>query len=526
MVWNALKNNIGLRLWASIAVVIVVSVFLHIRFLEPERHLRDLASERGLQMARVLEGHVAPSMETDCGASFVREFGAYAADPSIFDFMIVRPDGQQAFSALDEVDPEIPRDVQTSFTPCQGCHLPDTFRGAKNVQHLDSEGEESRVLVAQTLGTIPGCQRCHEIDDAHRATLHLALAQPYTDLNHAAGRSQLIAAGIAVLLGTLIAAAAVVYAVVNRPLATLLDTVRRVESGDMSSRVPIKGEDDFGRIAGAFNSMTAKLEETHRLQRQTIEDQSRQIRARELQVHHQEKLAGLGTMATGVAHEIGNPLASISAVAQVLERKSGDAFTRSQTKLILDHIQRISRIVRDLSDFSRPALISLEDTSVNEIIETALNLLLHDPRFKGVIVEKDLARTNPEVMTIPDQLLQICFNLCLNAMEAMDGKGRLEVSSVSDGDCVTVRVHDSGPGVPEADHSRIFDPFFTTKPIGKGTGLGLSVSYGLAGSLGGELDLDPSVQSGAAFVLTIPIHAQPETQATLEAARIEMETIT
>jgi C4-dicarboxylate-specific signal transduction histidine kinase len=366
----------------------------------------------------------------------------------------------------------------------------------------------TRMLVARPLGENPSCGRCHARDEAHRATLHLALAGSEHEIAQAMARRRLSAVATLVLLTTVVGLGVLVHVLLSRPLRGLRRGVEKVAAGDLSTRVPIPDSTELAGLATSFNAMTERVEETHRTQQSTIQAQLRELESSQAKLVHQEKLAGLGMMAAGVAHEVGNPLASISAAAQVASRRTDDPFIRKQVESILAQIDRISRIVRDLSDFSRPPSLAPVRSQVNELVETSIGLLRHDRRFRDVAVRLELDAALPPVRTIPDHVLEILFNLGLNAVEAMEesgSSGELEITTEREGGSIRIVYHDAGPGVPVEMRSRIFEPFFTTRAPGKGTGLGLSVSYGLAQSLGGDLVLDETSVTGARFVLTIPI---------------------
>jgi|GEM_PF-2826977 len=523
---TAFRDSIGLRLWGGMALLVCILVPVHLWFLSRHDRISDVALERGRQLTRILEGHLIPEMGAVCADRFSVEIEAYAADSTIVAAMLLKPDGRSAFGLERDFSgvrsslgpggdsrgtrsafrseggfsgPRFPFD-QTEFRPCDACH---TARSTARTRSVESPREGRLILVAQTLGHRAVCLTCHVQDAAHRATLHLALRPSPTEEGRAVQRRRLLTAGILVLVATLAGIAVLIHRLVNRPLRALLAGVRRVEGGNFSSRVSLEGKNEFGEIAGAFNAMTARLAEVNRRQVTTIRDQSRELKRSQRQILHQEKLAGLGLMAAGIAHEIGNPLASISAVAQILARRSEDRFTREQTELILRHIKRISGIVRDLGDLSRPPSTTPEACRINEVVHTSITLLRHDRRFKHVAVNEALDPSLPEVHLVPDHLLQICFNLGLNAMEAMEGRGILDVSTSLETEGVRIRFRDNGPGIPHELRSDVFNPFFTTKSTG--TGLGLSVSYGLARSLGGDLRLEPREGPGACFVILIPL---------------------
>jgi PAS domain S-box-containing protein len=226
-------------------------------------------------------------------------------------------------------------------------------------------------------------------------------------------------------------------------------------------------------------------------------------------VRHADRLAAAGALAAGVAHEIGNPLMALSMAAQSLERKTCDDYTQMKLALIRDHSERISRIVRQMSELARPQSGKIANCDLNQIVRRAVDMVRYDERSKGAEIIYAFAGHLPDVRAVEDELTQVCVNLALNAFDAMaanptDKPRRLTVRSSIEGDRLRVTFSDSGPGVPDRARGKLFDPFFTTKDAGRGSGLGLSVSYRIMQEHGGALLLDEDVTDGAAFVFELP----------------------
>jgi PAS domain S-box-containing protein len=241
--------------------------------------------------------------------------------------------------------------------------------------------------------------------------------------------------------------------------------------------------------------------------RSTITDVT-ELKELQEKVRHAEKLAAVGVLAAGVAHEIGNPLMALSMAAQSLERRTSDAYTQTKLTLIREHIDRIARIVRQMSDLARPPSGRRAACDLNQVVRRAVEMVRYDERARNAEVDYRLAEHLPSIHGVEDELTQVCINLALNAFDAMAANPsgqprRLTVhSSVVDG-AIRVEFRDTGPGVPRALRSKLFQPFFTTKEAGRGSGLGLSVSYRILREHGGTLLLDESVADGAAFVFEL-----------------------
>ncbi|MCK9281973.1 MAG: ATP-binding protein [Melioribacteraceae bacterium] len=237
---------------------------------------------------------------------------------------------------------------------------------------------------------------------------------------------------------------------------------------------------------------------------------STEVKRLQAQVDQSEKLAVIGQLAAGVAHEIGNPLTSISSLVQIMQRRNKDEFISEQLSIVKENIDRISRIVRELVDFSRPPSYEVQLHDITDVIRTAVGIVKYDKRVKKVKFETDLKSGLPVVEIAPDQILQVFVNILINALDAMDGTGILKVKSYYDDDFISIDIEDNGCGMNKKVADQIFDPFFTTKEVGKGTGLGLSVSYGIINKFNGKIKVKSVLKMGSIFTITLPISKKNE----------------
>ncbi len=292
---------------------------------------------------------------------------------------------------------------------------------------------------------------------------------------------------------------------VKRNLQNLTETATRMAGGDMSQRVDIETGDEMESFGDAFNEMADQLQETHEHLEQKVAERTRELRESQAQLVHQEKMASLGVLAAGLAHEIGNPLTAISSVVQMLQRKSKDGKFSEQMQLVNENISRISKTVRELVDFSRPVKSERRTIQINDLIQKALGILKYDNRAKDLKIVTTLDSELPAITMIEDQLLQVFINLILNAFDAMESGGRLTITSASAGQFVVISIQDTGSGIPPELKGKVFEPFFSTKPVGKGSGLGLSVSYGIVQNLGGKIEVESTDSTGTQFTISLPL---------------------
>jgi signal transduction histidine kinase len=240
-----------------------------------------------------------------------------------------------------------------------------------------------------------------------------------------------------------------------------------------------------------------------------LDREARQIGHMRAQLVEKEKMVALGQIAAGVAHEVGNPLSSISAVVQMLKRSGSTEAQRRELDLIQTHIRRISTTVRQLVSLSRPVRDRWELIDVRQVLEQVVRLVSFDRRARNVTVTFDPPDELASTYALPGQLQQVFINLALNALDSMPKGGALVFEAGRLNGDLSVSVRDTGSGIPPEIGRRIFEPFFTSKEPGQGTGLGLSVSYGIIESHGGRIDFDSAVGKGSTFSVLIPIRTRP-----------------
>ncbi len=230
------------------------------------------------------------------------------------------------------------------------------------------------------------------------------------------------------------------------------------------------------------------------------------------QLIQSEKLSAVGTLAAGIAHEVGSPLNSISSLTQLLSFQIDNPEFKEKVSLIQQNIDRISRTVKTLVDFSRPIHHKIEDIYINHVIEQVIRIIKYDKRLKHQTIQTELEAKIPLVTASFDQLLQVLINICLNAADAMENQkdGALLIKSWNDQSMVFVSVTDNGSGIEEKDQAHIFEPFYSTKDKGKGTGLGLWVSYNIMTSFLGNITVDSRVGEFTTFTISLPIAIREE----------------
>ena len=322
------------------------------------------------------------------------------------------------------------------------------------------------------------------------------------------------------------------------PLKKLAAAAENIAEGDLSERVDYTGNNEIAQLAASFNTMADNLgEHVGYLQRANRElSQTRQ------ELIRSEKLASVGRLAAGVAHEVGNPLGAILGYLDLLIGGEQDEKARLDfIRRIEKEVKKIDLTIRELLDYSRSSASEVRPVEVNKVVQEAMSLVSHHKNFKSIDLHVALSDNLPDVMADENQLQQVIINIVLNAVDAMprggaltletketefsdynpnlpmrrkgdQGTGEFRIGKGGDGPgrkkMVKITVKDTGKGIDEEDIEKIFDPFFTTKEPGKGTGLGLSISQGIIEAFKGSIFVSSDVGEGAVFSICLPVFSE------------------
>jgi two-component system NtrC family sensor kinase len=300
-------------------------------------------------------------------------------------------------------------------------------------------------------------------------------------------RQVFLIAGATVLLAILVAVPLAWS--ISRPLTDLARATQKVSLGDWSVRVAANGRGEMGVLAKSFNTMVETLQDT----------QERLVQ--------KEKLASVGQLAAGVAHEINNPLGTVLLYADILHKETPEdnEQQREDLQMIVREATRCKAIVNDLLNFSRQNEVLAQEVDLNDLLREMAGEAGQQDLYQQVEVVTDLEPDLPSIQADPLQLHQVFLNLMNNAAEAMPDGGRLILRTRKGPTAgfVTVQVQDTGAGISEENMKKLFTPFFTTKPIGKGTGLGLAIIYGIVKMHRGQISVQSQVGEGTNFTITL-----------------------
>ena len=324
-----------------------------------------------------------------------------------------------------------------------------------------------------------------------------------------------------------------VHRLVFRPLRDLEAGAKKISAGNLDEPIRVRSQDEFGQLAGSFNSMTAALKETqselreaaHTLE-QKVERRTQQLRAAEAEAAQREKLAAVGLLAAGIAHELNNPLTGVLTFSHLLRDKmpkgSADA---EDMDLVIQETKRCASIIRRLLDFARQKAPEKKYTDLNKLIVDTARFIERPAHLNDTDITLDLDPSLPPIWVDEDQVKQVIMNLLVNAQHATERGGGITVRtrrSAAEADrgsgetsaMAEIAVIDTGCGIADKDLQRIFDPFFTSKEVGKGTGLGLSVSHGIVKAHGGSIRVQSALGAGSTFTVYLPLGPIPQTAET------------
>jgi two-component system NtrC family sensor kinase len=304
-----------------------------------------------------------------------------------------------------------------------------------------------------------------------------------------------------------------------RPLEDMAAVSKEIASGDLTHRVQVTDQSELGLLSSSFNAMldrihdmNTQLEQWAKMLEQKVAERTEQLVKTQAAMDRQQRLASLGQLAAGVAHEINNPLGGILTFASLVQEElPKDSPIRGDVEEVVRQADRCRRIVQELLEFSRQREAQTAPHSINEIVGRTLTLLEKQASFHDIKIVREFDPTRPIAVVDDSQLQQVFMNIILNAADAMNERGTLTVTTAHDRAAqeVFISFTDTGRGIPEDMREAIFDPFFSTKAPGKGTGLGLAVACRIVQAHRGRVEVASEVGRGSTFTVVLPLSTGP-----------------
>jgi two-component system NtrC family sensor kinase len=535
------QHSLKFKITVYLALALMVSVFLFSLLLirnQREELLRQ-ATDHADQLSQVIIKSTRFAMLQNQPSYIDRIIRDVAAQEDIDRVRILSKDGTVIHSS-DEA--EIGQVIDQEAEACLKCHeaTRETGRASMDTRPRFFEETSGVRMLGNTkvIRNEPSCSTadCHAHSAEQSVLGVLDIVYPLAEIDAAMQSNTYTIAGFS--LGfALIAAMCVaffIHRIVYIPLRDLEQGVARVTSGDMDHEIPVRSADAFGRVARTFNEMTSAVR-TSQMQLQdwarnlevAVEEKTRELQVAQAEAIRGEKLASVGLLAAGIAHELNNPLTGILTFSHLVRENFPDDSPDAQDlDLVIKETKRCATIIRRLLDFAREKAPEKNFCDLNKLVTDAAQLIRQPAAFNNVEVELDLDEDLPVIWIDEDLVKQVIMNMLVNAQHAIEDEGRImlrtrrcpEPRSVVAGgspeDMVEVTVTDTGCGIPAEDLPKIFDPFFTTKGVGKGTGLGLSVSHGAVQAHGGDIEVESVVGEGTTFRIYLPVGGAAENRGT------------
>lgn len=470
-------------------LAISLSVWLNIRL--HEASIKNMTYEKKKIISEFIEKNVIRTMEKG------RHFEIHAilrnfTYSGIYKINVFRPDGLITASTVEKELGERVKDVEFFLND------PYFIREETILEETGKVRKERVSYLNRPILNHPECFQCHNPQQKIVAVLTVAntLRKVEEEISRVKRNTLLIAI---LTVGFLSLSLGILFArFVNRPIQILSKTMRRVEEGDLGARVAVHGSDEMGRLAQNLNSMIEKL----------------QMTKKEAERYHQEliqradRMATLGELASGIAHEIRNPLAGIQGAMLILSEgfPKGDQ-RREVTEEIQKQIYRLERLVKDLLNYAKPAAVSYFPTEINPLVEKMVSFFLtHKGEQNHCSIVRNYSDALPRIMADPNALEQAFLNIVLNAQKAMPKGGTLTITTraktAEEGEKVEITFEDTGMGISKENLRKIFNPFFSTRP--EGTGLGLAITKNIIEQHGGTIEVESEVNRGTKVLISLP----------------------
>jgi two-component system NtrC family sensor kinase len=528
MFWKklSLRHKVSLYLILALSPALMLLPYVNVTY-----HKQDLQEEiarHATQIAELIVKSTRYAMLVNEQGIAEQIIGDIGRQTGIERVRVLNKDGTIIHSKRSS---EKGKSIDQGDEPCVRCHQTDeTLSRVPDEErwriYTDADGRRLLATMAP-IRNEPTCSdgSCHE-HKPNQSVLGVvdvaySLEQMEDSLTRHAAFVFVLTASV--ILVVAIGAGFLLQRMIYVPLRDLSAGAEKISSGDLEHKIPVRSADEFGRVADSFNQMSGALKQSlHELKElvQTLEQKVAQrtaeLRTAEAELAQGEKLASIGLLASGIAHELNNPLTGVLTFTSLLRKKMDPASPEAEDlDLVIRETKRCASIIRRLLDFAREKVPTEGYVDLNPLIEEVVRFVANPATVQKIEIATRLDPSLPRVWGDADLIKQVILNILVNATQAIQGEGRIVVESRVLGPrelpskpeavpMVEFAISDNGCGIPEANLQRIFDPFFTSKEVGKGTGLGLSVSYGIVKAHGGTIKVESVVGEGSTFRVQLP----------------------
>jgi two-component system, NtrC family, sensor kinase len=540
---TSLKAKVSLYLSGVLIAVMVLFVLLLVQQARQEQ--LNVIVGHMTQMSQVIARSTRYAMlldEPDIVDKIIQDIAQQGEIKSV---RVLRKNGVIAHSNRpDEVGQRIDKEAEH----CSHCHEGDKvlsdIPNHKKWRLFETPDKHQMLGNMEVIRNDASCASasCHQHPATQSVLGVVDITYSLDDVNKAlrAHVVNMIAVSVGFILLVSLSVGWLLHRMIYLPLGDLEKGAKRLAAGHFDSPLPVRGDDEFGSLAKSTNAMMVNVKKSHeelagwveKLE-EKVKERTQELRLAEAEVARGEKLASIGQLAAGIAHELNNPLTGVLTFTSLLRKKMPDGSTDAEDlDLVIRETKRCASIIRRLLDFAREKTPEKALVDLNQLVTETVRFVERSAALQQVEIATELDEDLPSLSVDPDLIKQVLINILVNAQQAIDGPGRITVRSrvlpprklagaAEATPVVEIAISDTGCGISAANLQRIFDPFFTSKEVGKGTGLGLSVSYGIVRSHGGEIEVQSTVGEGTTFRILLPARLPA-----VESARTLSESIT
>lgn len=524
---KTLFNTISFRLFLTLLLVmgVLLGTYIYFTLQSQEEHMMTSLMINANRISDFIKGSTRYGMLLNRREDTHQIINRLGKEPGIEVIRVFNKKGEIMFSSLEE---EIGTSVDMTAEACYVCHAAE--------KPIESVPEKSRARIVvrpnrhRSLGLINPIKNeidcstsechAHPTDITVLGVLDIKMSLDQIDKNISEAQNQVISFTVLIILLINFVTAIFIRQLVHKPVHGIIAGAKAISEGNLDYKISTSSNTEIGELADAFNEMTDKLKKAYdeikdwsiSLENKVGEktDELKRAHAHLFQI---EKMASLGQLSATVAHELNNPLEGIITLTKLqIKRLNKENLAKGDFENILKDLSfvaeeslRCGNIVKNLLLFSRQQVDEFKEANIELIIERSIMLIAHHMQMYNIRLVRDFKLTDPNIVCNAAQIQQAMIALIINAIEAMPSGGTLTIRMFdSDDENISIKISDTGHGIPNAIQAKIFEPFFTTKEAGKGVGLGLSVVYGIVNAHNGEITVDSMAGQWTTFNIVLP----------------------
>jgi len=530
---KSLKFKVGVYLVIAMTVAVFIFTLMVVRSNRDELLQQVVAHSAQLSEVLLKSTRFAMHQNKPTEVSqIIRDVGALKDLEKV---RILGKDGTVIHSSKKE---EIGTKIDQEAESCLACHMDEKSRQESPLigRPRFFTSQDGRPMLGSTavIRNEASCSTsdCHKHEKEQAILGVLDIVYPLSAIEATLRSSTYTIIGLSLgfIILTSLLMSYLIHRMVYLPLRDLDEGASKLAQGDLENTIPIRSNDEFGLLAESFNSMTRALRKSRvdlenwgKTLEEKVEQASRELKIAHAETARSEKLASVGLLAAGIAHELNNPLTGVLTFSYLVRKNMEDGSQDAEDlDLVIRETKRCAGIIRRLLDFSREKTPEKAYGNLNEIIEEAVQLIEQPAQVEDIEINTELDERLPEVWLDENLIKQVIMNVLVNARHAIGNGGTISIktrlckaedcpdSITTTGDTAEITITDTGCGISKEDLRKVFDPFFTTKGVGKGTGLGLSVSLGTIESHRGTIEVESTVGKGTAFSIYLAVHPKDD----------------